>query len=145
MPETKLSLFDTLVSSVLSYSSEVWGFSEAKKIETLHLQYLKMLLGVRKTTPTCIIYKETNRYPLILRRYFRVLKYWLKILKTSEDNPVRKIYNNLLNITLENPRSTNWTSSVKNMLFRNGFGYVWVQQYVNGGEKCFLTVSKKEY
>ena len=31
MPETKLSLFDTLVSSVLSYSSEVWGFSEAKK------------------------------------------------------------------------------------------------------------------
>ena len=142
MTDTKLHLFDTLINPVISYSCEVWGFSEAKQLETLHLQYLKLLLGVRKTTPTCIVYKETKRYPLILQRYFRILKFWLKILKTDAENPIRKVYNNLFNITIEDPHAVNWVSSVKKLLFENGFGYIWVHQYVDD-QKVFLKVFKQ--
>ena len=39
--EQKLKLFDTLVSSVLNYSSEVWGFHEGKDKEQVHTKCLR--------------------------------------------------------------------------------------------------------
>ena len=32
----KCKLFDTLVLSILSYSSEIWGYHEGKDIEAIH-------------------------------------------------------------------------------------------------------------
>ena len=31
----------------MNYSAEVWGFCKADKIETVHLQFCKRLLGVK--------------------------------------------------------------------------------------------------
>ena len=89
-PKMKISLFDSLVSSVSSYyGCEIWGFSEAKKIETLHLKFLKQTLRVRKTTPNCYVYKELNVLPLQIRRTFKIVKSWLKILSSDDRNPVK--------------------------------------------------------
>ena len=40
-PKHKLDLFDKLISPILNYSSEVWGFIKANSIERVHLQYCK--------------------------------------------------------------------------------------------------------
>ena len=45
-PRNQISLFNSLVASVLSYGCEVWGLAEAKKIETVHLSFLKYVLKV---------------------------------------------------------------------------------------------------
>ena len=45
-PKHVLDLFDKLVKPILSYSSEVWGFSQAMVIERVHLQFCKTL-GVK--------------------------------------------------------------------------------------------------
>ena len=34
----KCKLFDTLVASVLNYSSDLWGMHEAKDIEIIHIK-----------------------------------------------------------------------------------------------------------
>ena len=39
----KLDLFDKLITPILRYFPEVWGYLEAAKLETLHLQYMKQL------------------------------------------------------------------------------------------------------
>ena len=39
--QEKCRLFDTLVASVLNYSSEVWGYNEAKDIELIHTKCLR--------------------------------------------------------------------------------------------------------
>ena len=49
-PKYKLDLFDKLISPILNYASEVWGFSQANSIERVHLQFCKKLLGVKKMT-----------------------------------------------------------------------------------------------
>ena len=48
MPETQIKLFRSLVSPVLAYSSEIWGFCEADQIEKVHLAFMKNVLGVKK-------------------------------------------------------------------------------------------------
>ena len=61
------------------YSSVIWGGEYSVKMDSLYLDFLKCILGVKKSTPTYTVYKELNVEPLINTRYIRVIKYWLKV------------------------------------------------------------------
>ena len=78
--KTQLHLFNALVLPVLNYGSEIWGFSEADKLEKLHLGFLKNILSVRKSIPSAFIYKELGTLPLITHRFVCIFKYWLKVI-----------------------------------------------------------------
>ena len=45
-PSHILDPFDKLISPILNFGSEVWGFHKAKSIETVHIQFYKMMLGI---------------------------------------------------------------------------------------------------
>ena len=59
-PATICKLFDILVLPILSYSCEVWAGDPkiGDKAEVLHRQFLKQLLGVRKTTTNQLVLAE---------------------------------------------------------------------------------------
>lgn len=42
--DIQLKLFDSLVSPILLYASEVWGFENKESIEKVHLQFCKNIL-----------------------------------------------------------------------------------------------------
>ena len=54
----RLDLFEKLVSPVLNYASEVWGFIQGNAIERIHFQFCKKILGVKWTTQNDFIYGE---------------------------------------------------------------------------------------
>jgi len=41
-----LALFERLITPILNYGSQVWGFAHGACIERVHLQFCKRLLGV---------------------------------------------------------------------------------------------------
>ena len=45
-----------MVAPILNYASEIWGFEEWSKLETLHLKACKYALGVRSSTTTYFIF-----------------------------------------------------------------------------------------
>ena len=143
-PNVQLSLFNSLVASVLSYGCEVWGFAEAKKIETFHLSFLKHMLKVKKSTPNCIVYKECQRYPLYFDRLFRIIKFWLKIIALNENEPLKVIYYTTIELNKSNSfdKSNFWAINVRNILYKNGFGHIWESQQ-HGIDKCFFSLFKK--
>jgi hypothetical protein len=49
--DVQLKLFDSLITPILVYSCEVWGFENKQGIEKMHLQYCKRILNIRNTTP----------------------------------------------------------------------------------------------
>ena len=55
-PKHKLDLFDKLVTPILNYGCEVWGFAQANAIERVHMQFCKKVLGVRKKKLRMILY-----------------------------------------------------------------------------------------
>ena len=61
--DLQLKIFDALFAPILLYGSEVLGFEKNDNIEKVHLQFLKKKLGVRITTPNCLVYGELGRYP----------------------------------------------------------------------------------
>jgi len=46
----KEDLFEKLISPIINYGSEVWGFVKGSSVERVHLQFLKRLLGVKRNT-----------------------------------------------------------------------------------------------
>ena len=125
IPE-KLKLFDSLVSSVLSYSSEIWGYHEGSDIERVHTRYCRSLLGVKRSTNLSALYSELGRKPLIIFRQLRMLKYWIKIRQSND--PLLKSMFNLLTTDL-NARLTynglNWAFQVKCILDKLGLSNLW--------------------
>ena len=141
-PKHKLELFDKLVSPILNYSSEVWGFCQAYAIERVHMQFCKKLLGVKKTTQNDFVYGELGRTNYITKRYLIIIKYWLKILLTPENKYIKLVYNIMLKDIQEMPNKTNWASLVRQLLMSLGFNEVWVAQGVANTD-IFLSVFKQ--
>ena len=128
--DIQINLFHSLVESVMSYSCEIWGFKEAEELEKIHIGFLKSILGVRKSTPSAYIYTELGAHPLSLKRTERIINYWFKILNLENSNPIKKMYNILLDDVNEGLSTSNWVYLIKDLLFKLGFGYAWFQQEI---------------
>ena len=141
-PYHRLELFDKLMALIMNYSAEVWGFCKADKIETVHLQFGKRLLGVKQCSQNDFIYGELGRTSFQTKRYLMIIKYWLKIVLCPENRLIKIIYNMMLNDMESMPHKENWAKLVKQLLGCLGFNEVWVAQTV-GDVNIFLSLVKQ--
>jgi hypothetical protein len=100
-PRTAFKLFDSLVVSVMSYGIEIW-YSDAacKRLEMIHKNFLRYVLGVRRSTPLLAIYGETGRFPLKLLFSAAVVKYANTLFRRdglSEQSPLQAVKLHLVN------------------------------------------------
>ena len=126
----KCKLFDFMVGSVLNYSAEVWGNNEAKDIEILHTKFCRWILQVRKSTNLSGLYGELSRFPLIVYRKISMIRYWIKILSSS-NTFIPKIIYSMLKTDLDNNiiyNGSNWAFQIKNILDDLGFSNIWIYQ-----------------
>ena len=80
-------------------------------------------MNVQKTTPTAFVYNELGKFPLIIERKLRIIKYWLKIVNSDDNNLTKIVYKNLLLDATSQTECENWVSLVKYLLETNGFGF----------------------
>ena len=120
----QLQLFNSIVSPILFYGSEVWGLHNAEKIDTLYISFLKSILCVKRSTPNCFVYGELGTYPLYIERHVRVIKYWLKIIsnKVDRNNYVSIVYMGLYQLSIEKPNTVTWCTQIRDVLFKCGLG-----------------------
>lgn len=124
--DTQCNMFDSLVSPVLNYASEIWGFHLADDIEKVHIKFCRKILQLSQRTPTCFLYGELNRTSMSVKRKEIILKYWLKII-TDENTLIYKIYN-MMRQRCEMSNATNWASQVRDLLFQLGLNNYWYDQ-----------------
>ena len=78
-----MKMFDSLVSPILLYASEVWGIYEYEHIDKIHILFCKNILGVRTQTPNYAVYGDLGRYSLSVIAKERSIKCWLKVLANN--------------------------------------------------------------
>ena len=142
-PKHKLELFDKLVTPILNYGSEVWGFIQGNAIERVHLQFCKQLLGVKKTTQNDFVYGELGRTTLITKRYLNIVKYWFKILASGDRKYINIVYRMMLRDMDLKRNSVNWASLIKHLLMSLGFYDVWLAQGVGDYNVFILTLKQR--
>ena len=126
----KCKLFDVLVGSVLNYSAEVWGNNEAKDIAIIHTNFCRWILNVRKSTNLSGLYGELGRYPLSIYRKISMVRYWIKILSSSNSFIPKSMYYMLKNDVDNNMtyKGLNWVFQIKQILDSLGLSNIWIHQ-----------------
>ena len=92
--------------------AEIWGYKMYEQIERLHLFACKRFLDVRNKTSNDVVYGELGRYPLFIPATVRLVKYWLKLLRQTDNLYSKKSYRMLLE--MRNRGKTTWMSHIKN-------------------------------
>ena len=122
-----IRMLEAQVVPTLLYGAELWGLENPRKVETAHAFALKKFLGLSTKTPNHMVYGDLGRFPMQVYSCVRAIKYWLRL---SRMEPGRLPYQAYLMLLRSNiSGKPNWASSVKELLQKLGFGYVWY----NGG------------
>ena len=98
-PSTAIRLFEKIVEPVLLYNCEVAGAYIPKKwdlrkfqsqiwetgieMNQVVLSFLRQILGVNKKSTSIAILSEVGKYPICVRIYEQIFKYWIRVSTSS--------------------------------------------------------------
>ena len=133
-------LFDTMIKPVLLYGAELLGFEVSDIIENVQNQFCKRFLKLPVTTYHVLARGECGRYPLFIDYYCKCIRYWIRLIRMDDTRYPYHCYRMLRR--LDDAGRITWASKVKEILFKYGFGYVWVNENV-GDEVMFLKAFKQ--
>jgi hypothetical protein len=125
--DLQLKLFDSLITPILVYSCEVWGFENKQGIEKMHLQYCKRNLNLRSSTPNVMVYGEIGRFPVEIIIKLRMATFSNKML--CNNNKLSSImYRLMFKLHQSNPIHFKWITYVKSIVDECGLSFIWNDQ-----------------
>jgi len=113
-----------MVKPIRVYGAEMWGHTFSENIEQVQAQFCKDFIGLNRSTNNCMALGEVGRLELCVEYHFKCVKYWCKLIHMPLHRYPKNCYNMFK--SQDEIGRTNWATSVKNLLFNYGFGYVWV-------------------
>ncbi len=129
--DVMLELYDKTVLPIMLYGCEIWGFGNNNILETVFLKFCKYLLGLKNSTPNCMVYGEVGCYPVSVHIKVRMIVYWLKLCSSGEQKICKKLYNVLLRMHRDESYHSDWLTSIITTLEQNGLGLIWQSQGTN--------------
>ena len=91
--ETYSKLFDTCVTSVLHYSSGIWGAQASVAIDQVQQRARRYFMGVHRYAPIAALHGEMGWYPLYIQRYVSIFRYWNRLVGMQNDRLTRIAFN----------------------------------------------------
>ena len=129
--DCQLKLFDQTILPILTYACEIWGFEKLHMIEKVHIEFLRSIIRVNKSTPLYMIYGELGRYPLEIYIKCKMIGYWARLILGKHEKLSFKAYQMLLYHFNGGDYKNNWIMSIKCILDDVGLSYIWNNQLCN--------------
>ena len=141
-PVITLDLFDTMIKSILLYSSDFWGCLKLPKenpIEKFAMMFCKQILGVQKQTTNVGVLLELGRIPLDIYANKFAITNWERVKEKHSNNLLLSSYNDAVDENLP------WISNIKTLLEGKGMLNFFINSYENKPafihKKLFQTLS----
>lgn len=126
--DIQLKLFDFMISPILLYGSEVWGFENTSIIERVHLKFCKRIMNVRRSTPNFIVYGELGRFPLEIDIKLRMVSFYCRVMRN--ENKLSNIMLKLMfNLQTNGVCNFKWIQYVKSIFDSCGLTYIFTDQH----------------
>lgn len=117
----RIHVLDMLVSSVLLYGVEIWGWKVWEEVEVVQNRFVKMVLGLDRNTPAYIWRTESDRRKIGVQARKRAGMYIIDIAKMSDERwPKICLKEEIRNIGNRNP--SEWGKEFQKALHEVGNG-----------------------
>ena len=141
--DMQLQMFDCMVVPILLYGSEIYGYEKSDIIESLFLQFYKIIMCFKKSTPNAILYGELGRYPADILIKSCMIGFWKRLVCGKRDKISCILYNLMYKMHTQNFYFSKWLDCVQNTLNSCGFSKYWIHQKVP--ENCGLAKMVKNH
>ena len=121
--DCQLIAFDAMILPILVYGCEIWCFENIEGLEKIHLKFLRLITGLRNSTPRFMLYGELGRFPITINIHKRLISFWHKLTYQIGAN---KLSHCLFNYLISDVKSEQnpWLLKVKDILDSTGLSYV---------------------
>ena len=123
-----MELFDRMITPILTYGSEVWGYEDYSLLERLHLKFIKTMLKISKFTPSVMVYGEVGKFPIECVIKSKMVMFWNGLLDNSSNKWSQVLYNIVLEHDKKGYLQSEWCSHIRKILNDCGLSYLWQQQ-----------------
>ena len=89
----QLQMSDCMVVPILLYGTELYGYEKSDIIDSLFLQFYKIIMCFKKCTLNAILYGELERYPADILIKSRMVGFWKRLVCGKQDKISCKLYN----------------------------------------------------
>jgi hypothetical protein len=97
-PKTATKIFESIITPILLYNSEVWGAYEKNDInkwdnsdtEKVHLRFCKLYLGDNRKASNIACRSELEKYPLLITIKKNIINYFKRISKLDDNSIVKQ-------------------------------------------------------
>jgi hypothetical protein len=138
---TVFHLFDALVSSVLLYGAEVWGFLKTKdNVEIIHTSFMRHHLWVRKCVPLEALYGELGRIPLSYIATLRMIRYWFKLTQLNNIRYNKLAFLDAMSIYQSKPLYSPWCRHLHDTFRRLNMIHIWETQPTANSKLIYLNI-----
>ena len=124
--DIQLHLFDSMITPMLLYGTEVWGCETVDIIDIFYLKFCKSLLDVKQTTPSVMVYGELGAMPLQLKIKSRVLNFQYRIVSGKKDKICYKLYQLMHYLHVNDIFHSDWVKTVHDTLNILGLSDIWL-------------------
>ena len=129
--DLQLDLFEKCIYPILLYGCEVWGFEKMDFSRKLQLKFFKLLLGLKITTPNCMVYGELGKFPIEIEAKLRMLCFWCRLCNDISIGATKissLLYMLCLSLYQSSEFKLPWIKYIHSVLKDLGLSYVWINQ-----------------
>lgn len=127
-PDIHMDLFDNVVLPICVYGCEVWGYGNLNNLEIFYRKFLKRVLGLNKSTPNCMVYGESGKYPIANIVYRRMISFWIKVSEGKTSKLSSIFYRLIYKLHINNLYHSPWLMKIKTLLCNSGNPRYFLQQ-----------------
>ena len=117
-----------MISPIFLYGCEVWGYGNVEPMEVFFRKFIKRVLGIDRSTPTCVVYGETGTYPIVHLVYKRMIAFWANISEGKTSKLSSIMYKIIYKLHIEGSYDSPWLMCIKQILCNSGNPIFWHEQ-----------------
>ena len=104
-------LYESCVTSILDYASEVWGCCKAPSCNKIQQRAIRYYLGVHRFCPIPSLNGDIGWNTCLVRRKISMVRYWNRLIKMPDESITKKIF-----LWDYRQYNNNWCSEIENIL-----------------------------
>ena len=135
-----MDIFCKTIRLILLNGCEIWGFGKLDMLERVQLKFFKIVLNLKKSTPSNMIYGELGILPLEVDIKSRIVAFWSRLHNVDSKKLSSNLYFNMF--INQNQVKCKWIENVKQLIMENGYGYLW--NIFSDVDAKWLTLSFKQ-
>ena len=142
--EIQIELFNKTIKPILLYACEIWGFGNLDIIERVQLKFLKLILNLKRSTPSFMVYGEVGVRPLYIDIQARIIAFWSKLKNGMTNHKVSSIvYECIRSLYEQGKCKSAWIANVKHIIESNGYGNIWYAPENINDKWLILSIKQK--